>query len=333
MLKPKNSNNFMLVVFLVGLALSLIIGIIFGIASIINPDFNFTIPPWLAISLSQILVFGVPSVIYIFIKRKDIRNILPMTSLGWKNILMLVGMTLLIIPAIALLNIISQLIFPNVIAETIEGISNQSGFIISLILVAVFPSIFEEVAFRGIGFAGYRHIPISKAAAINGLIFGIIHMNMNQFVYAFVIGMLFCYFVYYTKSIWAAILSHFTFNAFFMTLQYIIPSSIGQEAIEAETLTPFEIVSSIIFIGFIVLVATTAFLIVFNYFKKHNKTRLPSIGADSSLHEKELGESISNRPVIFTWSLIVVVVLFIFLMLLPIIENLIGFSIESGVLL
>jgi hypothetical protein len=65
---------------------------------------------------------------------------------------------------------------------------------------------------RGVILGNYKHVSIKKAALMNGLMFGILHLNINQFVYAFVLGVVMAYIVYYTGSIFPSMLLHFCIN-------------------------------------------------------------------------------------------------------------------------
>lgn len=69
---------------------------------------------------------------------------------------------------------------------------------------------------------------------MDGLIFGIIHMNPNQFVYAFAMGTLFAYVVYITNSIFASMICHFLFNGTSTSLAYILLKILPAKAISSQ---------------------------------------------------------------------------------------------------
>ena len=293
MLKPKNSNNFMFMLFAVFIGM----GFFLQILSLGNVEFSLDMPAWAAILASQALLFGVPSLIYLLLHRGRIRQLLPLRGLGWKNVVMLVAMTLTIQPMIMLLNAVSQLIFPNVIGEVVSEAGRQSGMWITVATIAIVPSIFEEVAYRGIGFAGFRHAPIRKAALLNGLFFGMIHMNMNQFMYAFVVGAVFCYFMYYTKSLWAPVLAHFVFNGT-QGLLALAAQGIGAEGAEAmETaaeLTTPEIVAAMSILAVLAAAFTAAFIGIYIRFRRHNIKRNEDLGIitdEVAAHREAGGEA------------------------------------------
>lgn len=85
---------------------------------------------------------------------------------------------------------------------------------ILILLSAVTPAIFEELLMRGIIFDGYRDKKIHIAAIMNGLIFGMMHLNTFQFVHTFISGITMTYLVYITGSIFSSMLMHFINNSF-----------------------------------------------------------------------------------------------------------------------
>ncbi|MCL2397454.1 MAG: CPBP family intramembrane metalloprotease [Defluviitaleaceae bacterium] len=325
MFTPKNSNNFMLVTFCAGLVAQFVLIVVITTMVVLDPAFNPMgfMPVWALILVSQGLTFGVPCVIYLIIHRRRIKELLPFRRLGWLNVVMIVGMTLAVMPLFMLVNLVSQFVFPNVIGETIMEVM-QDGLMLTLIIVAVVPSIFEEVAFRGIGFAGFKGVKVGAAALINGLIFGMVHMNMNQFIYAFMLGVVFCYFMYYTKSLWAPILAHFVVNGIMSLIQYtaiaLDPATLYAAA-EVEMTSP-EMLLTIVFFVFISIFTTGAFIAIFVYFKRYNIRRNDAAGIVTDTAAAALAEG-HERPKAFTAAFWVVVGLFAAMMamnyLLPVI--------------
>lgn len=97
------------------------------------------------------------------------------------------------------------------LAETIF----QGNIWLELIGVAVMPALIEELIYRGVIYRGFRRFvkPV-WAALLSALIFGIMHMNVVQFVYAFLLGLLFAWVYEAYQSILAPMLMHLAANAF-----------------------------------------------------------------------------------------------------------------------
>ena len=79
--------------------------------------------------------------------------------------------------------------------------------------VVILAPICEEIIFRGIVFEKFNQIYSLKTAIIlNGLLFGIYHMNILQGINTFFMGMVLAYVYYYRRNITDAILVHLVNN-------------------------------------------------------------------------------------------------------------------------
>ena len=83
-----------------------------------------------------------------------------------------------------------------------------------IIITVILAPIFEELLYR-YGVVGYcRRYGEWNAIIISGIIFGLIHTNIFQFFYAFLLGCLFAYIYIYTRQIKYTIALHMLFNFF-----------------------------------------------------------------------------------------------------------------------
>lgn len=91
------------------------------------------------------------------------------------------------------------------------------------LMVCIFAPIFEEILFRGIILRGMLNSKLSPilAIVISGLIFGMAHLNPWQFVGAGLLGSIFGYVYYRTKSLLLPIILHALNNSlsYFLMLQ------------------------------------------------------------------------------------------------------------------
>ncbi|MBO5884761.1 MAG: CPBP family intramembrane metalloprotease, partial [Clostridia bacterium] len=85
--------------------------------------------------------------------------------------------------------------------------------IVELITTAVLPGICEEVANRGMLLNCYKKMGAKKAILLSGLFFGLMHLNINQFFYATIIGFYLGFVALLCDNIWPVIIIHFTNNA------------------------------------------------------------------------------------------------------------------------
>lgn len=95
-------------------------------------------------------------------------------------------------------------------------------FILAIFLLAVLPAISEELLFRGIVFNGLRsRISDWGAVVLSSLMFALMHGNLLQLVYPFILGMVMAWIVMRTGSIVASMIIHFTNNFLVVVFAYI----------------------------------------------------------------------------------------------------------------
>jgi membrane protease YdiL (CAAX protease family) len=105
---------------------------------------------------------------------------------------------------------------------------NMGRVFLDLILVAALPAVFEELTFRGILLGAYKDSP-KFGIFISSLLFALMHMNIQQFFYTFVGGLVFGYVVVKSRSIISSMIVHFCLNAFavFRSYGYQHPESVS----------------------------------------------------------------------------------------------------------
>ena len=203
MTETKRTNRFALLFFLYFIGVSVALACIPALSVLSDSVYML---------LAQLLCFLPPLLLYFKITKKDAKKVLRLNPLGWKNILLILSFGISIQPLMSLLSYAMALFFPNPVEQSVGGIQS-SGFLFSLLSVAIVPALVEEVFSRGILLSGYVFLGKWKAAFASALLFGLLHLNPQQFPYAFVVGFLFCFLVERTDSLFASILPHMVINA------------------------------------------------------------------------------------------------------------------------
>ncbi|MBE7075168.1 MAG: CPBP family intramembrane metalloprotease [Clostridiales bacterium] len=85
-------------------------------------------------------------------------------------------------------------------------------FLLDIVVTAILPGICEEFCHRGLLVNGYKQLNIKKTILLVGILFGLMHLNIEQFFYASVIGMFLTFLVYVSGSIIPAMIIHFMNN-------------------------------------------------------------------------------------------------------------------------
>ncbi len=131
----------------------------------------------------------------------------------------------------------------QIFSVPLEG-GESTSVLMSLLLMAVFPAIVEEFAFRKVLFGVMRKHGYGVAAVFSSLMFALMHQNIIQIIFAFGMGLLLCKLYERTGKLIYCMLVHFINNAYAVLL--------GAAPMSAEIMTYIEIAIGII--GFIVLI-------------------------------------------------------------------------------
>lgn len=241
-----------------------------------NPDASALII-WQAVS--GIVFLLIPSLLFIMITRQNFIIDCSIKKLSIKNILLLFALGLLIQPSMGLLAGLSSFIFPNDVSDFVQALSGLP-LIYALFIVAVSPAICEEFAFRGVFASGYKYTDIKKAAFMNGLMFAALHLNGQQFLYAFVMGILFAYIVHITGSIFSSMLVHFIFNGTQLLLARFATSVNSDPAAAQAALGLSDtqlLIASISLYGFLTLITIPFLYIVIKALIDTNKKTQPIV--------------------------------------------------------
>lgn len=228
-MEVKKINIFLPVYLVSYLILNIISAFIIGAVT----EMGITVPQWILYVLGEAIMLVI-ALIYILVMKVDIKRDMMYGRIGIKDILMSVLTGYLVIPMVLFINNITMLFSNNYLNESSEGLMAYP-YIVQVILMAVVPPLVEEFVFRGLFYGTYRKQGILKAAVMSGLVFGAFHLNINQFAYAFVIGIIFSYMVEATGSIWTSVFGHFAVNTYSITVVQILKLSGLYDGIMAES--------------------------------------------------------------------------------------------------
>lgn len=196
------------------------------------------IPYSYIIAIFEVLFLLIPVIIYLIVTKVPVKETLHLNKMNGRTFGIVILIAFLNIPIVSFCANLSQLIFHNFAQDAITKISSLN-LVTMVLILAVTPAICEELAMRGIVFSGYKNIDIKKAAIINGIFFGILHMNPQQLSYALPLGIIFTYVLYVTDSIFATMICHFILNCTSTVLSYVITriSTIDTSAVSKVTLS------------------------------------------------------------------------------------------------
>ncbi len=130
---------------------------------------------------------------------------------------------------------------------------------------AILPGFCEEVANRGMVVSSYKCLGIKKTVLISGLLFGLMHLNINQFFYATILGFYFGFVALSTDSIYPTMIMHFTNNAISTFMSYAIVNdlpigSVLDNALSKISANGFAMAMLILFVFIVFIVALLIWL-------------------------------------------------------------------------
>ncbi len=86
------------------------------------------------------------------------------------------------------------------------------SFLITFVSTAILPAIGEETSHRGLMLGNLRDNGLRRAVILSALLFGLAHLSVTQFGYAFVVGIILATVTLITRSIFPAMIIHGTSN-------------------------------------------------------------------------------------------------------------------------
>ncbi len=168
-----------------------------------------------------VIILLIPFVLYTVIKKQKIKRTFADFNFSKISFKVLIFSILLGI-CCYFLNILIASFFSNIIGlfgyervptyATGYTPTTTTQFITNMILVALLPAICEEVAHRGLLLGGFSSLGLKASVILSSVLFGLLHLNINQFFYATVLGFLMAITVMITKSIFPAMIIHFCNN-------------------------------------------------------------------------------------------------------------------------
>lgn len=112
--------------------------------------------------------------------------------------------------------------------ENILAPLSSGSIILSIITVGIVAPFAEEFLFRGIIYNTLKKkMSIRWAIIIQAILFGVFHFNLVQGTYATLLGLVFGYVTYKTKSLWPAIIIHMINNLVATIAPYVLSESFG----------------------------------------------------------------------------------------------------------
>ncbi|WP_026512139.1 CPBP family intramembrane glutamic endopeptidase [Butyrivibrio sp. LC3010] len=307
MSKQQESNQVSIIFSIV-----LLLNVAIVIAALLLSKVDILMGIWSTV-LAEAAIF-VPLIIYLKKNGEPVISTLGFHKIKISTILLTILLTIVINPILIFGNLFSQLFVPNVIAQGASNMMQDSAAPI-IMVISLLPPIFEEIFFRGFLFNKYRTIStIMKAAILSALFFGILHLNLNQFCYAFLLGIIFAFVNVASGSIVTSMIIHFLINFGNILMLYvytIVMQSAGKDfSTEIETARQSGMGTAVLIWFVIAVIAAFIAKIIMQAIAKNegHLEEFKSIFAKNSSEEKEVVHIFRTAPSIIATVLGVVAI-------------------------
>lgn len=174
----------------------------------------------MALVIPEVILL-IPALLYVLVLRPKTVDGVSMSVVSPTTTILTVVLTFLIMPLVMFINSITSLFAENSVDTVLNYIVNSNPLWLNLVIIALLPAVVEEFIFRGLIFNGYKRRNPFMAILLSAALFGLIHMNINQFSYAFAIGVIFGFMAYATGSLLPSILSHFIINGTSVVISHL----------------------------------------------------------------------------------------------------------------
>ena len=104
-------------------------------------------------------------------------------------------------------------------------LSTFGDYTLAILMIALLPALTEELIYRGIVLNGLRRMGKWPAILLSALAFCLMHGNIAQFSYTFLLGIVLGYIMFETSNLVLCVIIHFMNNATVLTQMYITQSS------------------------------------------------------------------------------------------------------------
>ena len=188
-------------------------------------SFGIIIPDYVLQFLPQVILL-IPCLLYVVWMRPETVKDVSYEAVSVGTILKVIAITYLILPTMMFINGVSSMFVENKVVDAMDRIF-QYPLWFRIATMALLPAVVEEFIFRGLIFNGLKRRNPLWAIIISGFLFGAMHMNINQFLYAFVMGVFFAFVAYATGSMWPTMIMHFIYNAQSVILSHILMTYAG----------------------------------------------------------------------------------------------------------
>ena len=200
------------------------------IYTILHSFLSFEKPNGYLLQMSlQIFTILIPAALYLYPKNIDITETFLIHRLDRKNLFLLIGlgvcMQFLCRSLNALMVLLLEGLGANSPASSLAVPDSFASGVLAVFAVVLVPAVTEELLMRGVVLHAYLWRGNRAAIAASAFLFGLLHLDLRNFLSTALLGVLLAYVVLETGSVFAGIVLHGT-NNLLVLLGYMIERNI-----------------------------------------------------------------------------------------------------------
>ena len=221
-----------------------LIGVVTLWYSIDGADINVVINNFL--SEGVILLPAIAAVLY---SGERLSVLAPMHKIKVSTFFLTLLYVITLFPVVAFVNTISMFFVENTVTALSDEIVQMPMWMM-ILSIGVFGPFVEEFVFRGVLLQSFQRTGrIIGSIVLSSVMFGMMHMNFNQFGYGAVMGAMFALLFEATGSVLAPFIAHAFFNSIEVVMLYMNDDVLGSASSIADEymgnfgdiITPFEV--------------------------------------------------------------------------------------------
>lgn len=193
--------------------------------------------PTVSILANNILSEGVvliPALAAVFYSGEKFSVMIPFRRIRIKSVLLVILYVIMLFPMVTFVNALSMIFVENTVSA-ISGDVLKMPMWVMILSIGILGPLVEEIVFRGVILQSYQRTGrIVGSILLSSVLFGMMHMNFNQFAYGAVMGIMLALLYEATGTITASFIAHATFNTIEVVMMYANSSALDEAATMAE---------------------------------------------------------------------------------------------------
>ena len=193
--------------------------------------------PTISILANNILSEGVvliPALAAVFYSGERLSVMIPFKRIKIVSVFLVIIYVVMLFPLVTFVNALSMIFVENTVSAISEDVLAMPMWIM-ILSIGILGPLVEEIVFRGVLLQAYQRTGrIVGSILLSSVLFGMMHMNFNQFAYGAVMGIMLALLYEATGTITTSFLAHATFNTIEVVMMYANSSALDEATAVAE---------------------------------------------------------------------------------------------------